>query len=315
MSDLEDRLVSKIKVLSETVWEQKVSNQLLDDWLKNFHGKKERLHALWLLSQFMYFGSREIRELLGALYRDLVKYPIVASIRKANGNTRDIDLLKRLYADELQHTRFLGMGNPSESGCHLLYYFRQENGLPKNLFIYTHEIFSRVGTNRTISLRHPEVTRYIYLDDFCGSGNQASGYSDGVLEDIKELKSDVELAYFTLFATEQGITKFQQKTGFDKVDAVFRLDDTYKCFEDESRYFVNCDPQIKRLFAEKMCSAYGDKLSPSNPLGYEDGQLLLGFHHNTPDNTLPIIWFDEEAGIPWTPIFRRYPKFYGWIGA
>ena len=42
----------------------------------------------------MYFGSREIRELLGALYRDLVKYPIVASIRKANRNTRDIDLLK-----------------------------------------------------------------------------------------------------------------------------------------------------------------------------------------------------------------------------
>lgn len=315
MSDIEDRLVSKIKVLNETVWEQKVSMQLLDDWLKNFHEKEERLHALWLLSQFMYFGSREIRELLGALYRDLVKYPIVASIRKANGNTRDIDLLKRLYDDELQHTRFLGMGNPSESGCHLLYYFRQENRLPKNLFIYTHEIFSRVGTNRTISLRHPEVKRYIYLDDFCGSGNQASGYSQGVLEDIKGLKSDVELEYFTLFATEHGITQFRQKTGFDKVDAVFRLDDSYKCFKDKSRYFVDCDPQIKRSIAEKMCSAYGNQLLPNNPLGYEDGQLLLGFYHNTPDNTLPIIWFDEEAGIPWTPIFRRYPKFYGWIGA
>ena len=124
----------------------------------------------------------------------------------------------------------------------------------------------------------------------------------------------MELAYFTLFATEHGIAEFQQKTGFDKVDAVFRLDDTYKCFKDESRYFVNCNPQIERLFAEKMCRAYGVQLSPNNPLGYKDGQLLLGFHHNIPDNTLPIIWFDEEAGIPWTPIFRRYPKFYGWIG-
>ena len=315
MSDLEDRLVSKIKVLNETVWEQKVSGQLLDDWLKNFHEKEERLHALWLLSQFMYFGSREIRELLGALYRDLVKYPIVASIRKANGDTRDHDLLKRLYVDELKHTRFLGMGNPSESGCHLLYYFRQENGLPKNLFIYTHGIFSRVGTNRTTSLRDPEVKRYIYLDDFCGSGDQASEYSRDVLEDIKSLKSDVELAYFTLFATEQGITKVRQETGFNKVDAVFLLDHTYKCFADESRYFVNCDPLITRLFAEKMCRAYGDRLYPDSPLGYKDGQLLLGFHHNIPDNTLPIVWFDEETDFPWTPIFRRYPKFYGWIGA
>ena len=315
MSDLEDSLVSKIKVLNETVWEQKVTRQLLDDWLKNFHEKEERLHALWLLSQFMYFGSREMRELLGALYRDLVKYPIVASIRKANGDTRNHDLLKSLYVDELKHTRFIGMGNPSESGCHLLYYFRQENRLSKNLFIYTPEIFSRVGTNRTTSLRYPEVKRYIYLDDFCGSGVQASGYSRDVLEDIKNLKSDVELAYFTLFATEQGITNVRQKTGFDKVDAVFLLDRTYKCFADESRYFVNCDPLITRLFAEKMCRAYGDRLCPDNPLGYEDGQLLLGFHHNTPDNTLPIVWFDEETGTPWTPIFRRYPKFYGWIGA
>jgi transposase InsO family protein len=33
--------------------------------------KSERLHALFLLSQFMYFGSRELRELLRALFRDL----------------------------------------------------------------------------------------------------------------------------------------------------------------------------------------------------------------------------------------------------
>lgn len=32
-------------------------------------------------------------------------------------------------------------------------------------------------------------------------------------------------------------------------------------------------------------------------------------HHNTPDNTLPIIWFDEDKSM-WTPIFRRYNKNY-----
>ena len=41
MSDLEDSLVSKIKVLNETVWEQKVTGQLLDDWLKTFIMKKK----------------------------------------------------------------------------------------------------------------------------------------------------------------------------------------------------------------------------------------------------------------------------------
>ena len=29
----------------------------------------------------------------------------------------------------------------------------------------------------------------------------------------------------------------------------------------------------------------------------------------TTDNTLPIIWFDEDFSI-WTPIFKRYNKIY-----
>ena len=38
-------------------------------------------------------------------------------------------------------------------------------------------------------------------------------------------------------------------------------------------------------------------------LGYRDSQLLIGFQHNTPDNTLPIIWYDEQAGRPGNPSF------------
>jgi hypothetical protein len=44
-------------------------------------------------------------------------------------------------------------------------------------------------------------------------------------------------------------------------------------------------------------------------LGFGDCQLLLSMHHNTPDNTLPIIWFDEDEAL-WTPIFKRYNKIY-----
>ena len=48
----------------------------------------------------------------------------------------------------------------------------------------------------------------------------------------------------------------------------------------------------------------------ANKLGFRNGQLLLSLHHNTPNNTLPIIWYDED-GIEWTPIFKRYNKVYG----
>ena len=49
--------------------------------------------------------------------------------------------------------------------------------------------------------------------------------------------------------------------------------------------------------------------SDMNALGFGDCQLLLSMEHNTPDNTLPIIWFDEDEKM-WRPIFKRYNKIF-----
>jgi len=44
-------------------------------------------------------------------------------------------------------------------------------------------------------------------------------------------------------------------------------------------------------------------------LGYDDSQSLIVFPHNTPNNTLPIIWAgnknEKEIGVPWNPIWER----------
>jgi hypothetical protein len=134
--------------------------------IENFDGQTtsaqiEREHALFLLSQFMYFGSRELRELLRALYRDLFRYPIIEKIRRNNNDSSDLELIREKFRDELRHTRFLGVGNPAESGVHLLYYFRQENGLPTELFLDSQRLFKRtkrswLGFGR-LSLRDPSI--------------------------------------------------------------------------------------------------------------------------------------------------------------
>lgn len=314
MGALTGTLLAKIKTLNETVWERRATEPAITEWLDNFAPSStaipdERIHALFLLSNFMYFGDREIRGLLKSLYRDLYRYPIIESIRRGNGDTVDSTVIDPMFVAQLQATRFLGVGNPSESGCHLLYYFRQENNLPKELFIHTHQIFARRGGTGTVQLRDSTVTRYIFIDDFCGSGKQGSEYSRDLVEDIKSLKPDAYVAYYVLFATTKGINKVKKETKFDAASAVYELDSSFKCFADDSRYFRNPLSEIDRPFCEKMCRFYGEKMVPgSHALGFEDSQLLIGFHHNTPDNTLPIIWFDEPGGMPWKPIFRRYPK-------
>lgn len=321
MDSLTTSLMAKIKTLNEGIWENRATEPAITEWLDNFAAPSatapdERTHALFLLSNFMFFGDREIRGLLRALYRDLYRYPIVQAIRRENGDTLDADLIDRLFKEKLQTTRFLGVGNPSESGCHLLYYFRQENNLPKDLFIHTHEIFARRGTAGSLQLRDDNVSRYVFIDDFCGSGKQGTAYSQDLVEDIKRLKSDASIAYYVLFATQKGVGKVRNETKFDTAKAIYELDASFRCFSAESRYFRERPDDIDPAFCEQMCRTYGERLmrGPDHALGFEDSQLLVGFHHNTPDNTLPIMWFDESEGVPWKPIFRRYPKLE-WVSA
>lgn len=323
---LKEELFEKIKTLYETVWEHSINRINIDSWLENFSDENERIHCLFLLSQFMYFGSRQMRYLLKILFQDLYRYRVIEEIRLNNNNTHDLNFINTKYNEELKATRFLGIGNPSESGPHLLYYFRQENNLPKSLFIHGHEIFKRFGAQQ-IRLSNPNIKRYVFIDDFCGSGSQAKRYSQYILNDLLSLNPNVQLDYLMLFSTKEGKEEVIKSTKFSYVETVFELDDTFKCFEGNSRYFKNSKSPIDINYAKTICKNYGAKLmrticqlegcppdqldgcADTHALGFNNGQLLIGFHHNTPDNTLPIIWYGEEQE-PWKPIFKRYNKIY-----
>jgi hypothetical protein len=314
MDPKEDEYISKIKTLNETLWERKVSRHQVEGWLANFEALapdygERRLHALHLASHFMYFGDRQIRELTRVIFRDLYKYPIVEQIRKVNGDTTDAAFIGSEFAKVLNRTRFLALGNASESGGLLLYFFRQENVLPKTRFAENSQVIRRDHSGQE-SLRYPTVERYVFIDDFCGSGSQAIGYGRDSLSRIKSLAPSVHASYFSLFATTDGLDEVRTNTNFDAVECVYELDSSFRCFGDDSRYFLSAEASIIKAKCEQMCLDYGRRLLPSDPLGFGDCQLLIGFHHNTPDNTLPVIWYDEEAGPAWFPLFRRYTKVY-----
>ena len=309
-----DRLRRKLKILDEGIWEGRAGQVAIEMWLANFDGDEndpnsERYHALYLLSRFMYFGETEIRQLLKALFRDLYRHPIANAARGVVGTT-DPHAVAALVDAELQATRFLGLGNPAESGAHLLYYFRQENALPKHLFLDTHQLFDRRMDSRSARLRDVAVRNLVFIDDFCGSGETALDYSTTVLPSILATAArtgvKVTTSLYFLFGLEDALDEVRRTGQFDVVDAVVQLDATYKSMEPTSRYFKAADPLPDRSLARAFCEKYGLELMPFHPLGYKDGQLLIGFHHNVPDNTLPIIWSDDDPN--WVSMFRRYEK-------
>ncbi len=312
-----EALIAKLKQLSELAWDDECEWPVVEKWLRQFDGKselsedEERCEMLYLLTNFIFFGMREVRGLLKSLYRDIVQYRLIESIRRENGYTADISLIKEKLRRELDCTRFIPIGNPSESSNHLLYYFRQENGLPKKVFSNAIEILDY--TQDTIRLRDPEILRYVLIDDFAGSGSQAIKFARDVIQPIKAAAPEANFSYYMLIATTSAMERLRglafcsaDARLFEDVACVFELGDEFKAFSETSLFYPN--QQNKRESARKVADVYGYQLRPKSPLGYKNGELILGFAHNVPNNTLPIFSWEGQQNRSWMSPFTRYPK-------
>ena len=306
-SDIWQDLESKIKALIKSSWYDKgdFGSDRLSLWLNNFKDE-EKLPALFLLSKFMYFNNETTRELMHRLYEDLYKRPIVQKARKNRDNTKSTIILNKIFSEELKATRFLSIGNPSESSAHLLYYFRQENKLCRDLFVSPHQLIThkKNGDKYEASVNLTDIRRVVLIDDFCGSGTQAKTFYDEIVTLLKNQCPSVNFSYYCLYALEKGLNRVK-KLGYDEVKSIFVLDESYMCFSNSSRYFKDEESELKERCLT-MCRHYGKSINHGAPLGYKNCQLLIGFHHNTPNNTLPIFWSENS----WNPFFKRYAKIY-----
>ena len=314
-----------LKTLIEHAWDNDVRWEHIENWLKNFNGQymsenDEKLYALYSLTRFMYFSKPLLMQMLKSLYEEHFKSRIIQRIRRNCQNTKDSQLLNRSFLKELNSTRFVGVGNPAESGAHLLYKFRQINRLPKELFTDIHLAFipkrdeesntALRGGRRIYEHKNFDVTRYVFFDDLVGSGEQATLYLKDLLSKIRKDNKSIEFHFISLFATSSGLEKLSQPDFFgDNVCCIFELDSSFKAFSSESRYFNASPSWFDKDKLHQICYKYGSTLKVNLPLGYRNSQLMIGFDHNTPDNTLPIFW-DEGLKTPWNPVFIRYDKLY-----
>ena len=311
-----DALYEKIMSLNELVWKSRADRPAVDLWLENFTGDctskwNERKHALYLLSKFLYFGQTQVRQLLRAMFQDLIRQPLSVEVREGLSDKGDFSAVHQGFLDEIRRTRFLGLGKPAESGTHLLYDFRVVNRIPVDACVTVSDLFTGPYNDSASQWALPAVSRVIFIDDFCGTGDQATTISHEYLPWMRQAAkrggSHVDAWYLTLLATTGGLEKLRKNASFDRVQSVSELDNTYRAFAADSQLYVNAPDDLPKSHAETIARHYGELLSPGQPLGYKDSQLLLGFQHNVPDNTLPII-SREQVNPPWHPIFPRADK-------
>ena len=285
-----DRLKRIIRNTSVVAWDNVITEQNVNLWLENFTGKyfqnveNEKKLALWLLAHFVYYTYEDIRVLCKVLFNRIMHEKILGA--------EEVCSIEGIIRELSEETLFIGLGNNSESGNNLLYYFRQENRLPKSCFEYDSE---------------KQYKNLIYIDDITMSGSQAVEYIESRRFEI----SNVYAGF--LIATDVAIGVLNNSQMKIKTVSTMTLDSRDRVFSEES--YVFSDKAVKEIksSAKEFCEIYGkvaieyDGYMSKWPLGFADGQYILGFEYNTPDNTLPIFWGTSNG---WYPLFKRYQKIY-----
>ena len=127
-----------------------------------------------------------------------------------------------------QHRRFLGGKFPGQRG--------------DLLGRYTTDL---LGPGRRVFL-------YVFLDDLCGSGEQATNYCTDIVSPLKAANPDVEVLYYVLFATIEGLEAIRNLGLFDQADSVVELDETFRAFSSDSRFYSHTFGEFDKANAKRI---------------------------------------------------------------
>lgn len=281
-------LIDEIVLTNELIWGKNVNRPQIDNWLSNFKGEVfeenyERQLAMWLLANFVYYNNSEVRHLCRTLFLKFLHVTL------SNADKKQSQISKFHIQELITSTEFRHLGSPSESGAHILYYFRQEAKLPLDYFKFNYD-----DKESKVYEKH----RIAYIDDVTITGTQASDYID---ENMKPIDTGKDVYILTFISTPEARNHFIDSKV--KIISCIEMDDRSKCFSSNSNCFYNHKSHMDS--AKKMTFHYGKKINPIGPLGFGNGQYTFGFYYNIPDNSLPIFWSSRNG---WYPIFKRYSK-------
>jgi hypothetical protein len=193
---------------------------------------------------------------------------------------------------------FVGFGKAGKSGQFMVYLFSHSQ--PAQSMVY-----EELSELLQYSEKPIDKEIVFLLDDFIGSGHQAISEwrkeTEGKsLARVSEKNPNLKFVYLALVGCKEGKEAIEKNTPM-KVILGQELDERFKCFSSVSEIYK--DP-IERAEAEKIMREKGRMLY-EHPLGYGNMQLAVALCHNTPNDSLPVIW-KRMADRGWWPLFERF---------
>lgn len=244
-------------------------------WLFNFDDEDVEL-AIQLLEHVVFLRDDDVK---GRLYEQILKLP----------------------NDTRKH--IVPLGKPGKSGAAISYWI---HGLMKRNDLQCMNFHSSVEA--FISYRNSVAWEtlndvVVYVDDFIGSGGSvvdALSLEEHIVR--PEVLSDAysgRLYVIAAIVMDNGYSKISQ----DISGAIILGDLHCKGFDPHRKVFGS---YFKTKAVREMCYKYGEQLYKDCPLGYKNTQSLVLMQHSSPNNTVPVLWSDNQyQGRNWIPLVPR----------
>lgn len=244
-------------------------------WLFNFDDEDVEL-AVQLLEHVVFLRDDDVK---GRLYEQVMKLP----------------------KDRTKH--IVPLGKPGKSGAAISYWIHglmKRNDLQRMNFHSSVEAFISYRNSVAWETLNDVV---VYVDDFIGSGGSVvEALSLNKKRVRPEVLSDAysgRLYVVAAVVMDNGYSKISQDISGTSI-----LGDLHcKGFDPHKKVFGS---YFKTKAVRELCYKYGEQLYKGCPLGYENTQSLVLMQHSSPNNTIPVLWSDNQyQGRNWNPLVPR----------
>ncbi len=299
MREIFDRIMEK----EHSYWKRFGGNSAhVFKWLNNFLNKNEIYFALVLADNILYYNIDEVRYLWRLILTNRVKRHLFDDIfgKDYSGTLEDID--SKFINFIRNECIFIGFGEIYKSGPHMIYPFTQAvSQIIKKRDMCFMEYSDFLSSSNEIDLKDKKII--LLLDDFIGTGNQSVKEWNKRIIISKNYKRNrhIRFLYTALTGFLAGVENIEKHTSMEVILGEQPMDDSFRCFSDSSLIYKDATEREK---AKEIMEKAG-KMLYKYPLGYENDQAAVAFHHNTPNNTLPVIWKRMDDGS-WYPLFKRF---------
>lgn len=255
-------------------------------WLEQIENKR-RAVALRLLSRLCFIDDAGVIDLWRRLFRSL---PVSAKVRNAI---------------------YVPVGGLHKSGTHHLYYLGRalkELGESERLF----DLKEAFVTSESLPQSGDDINTVVFVDDVSGSGDQMKEYVGDIFHRHPWLK-EKEVFVATLIGFRQAKEAIELDGDIPNVRVFFgrTLEERDRAFSEENPLWENDEDRISASewatgVGAALLANYEGLVPERDALGYKNGQALISFPYNTPNNTLPLFWAEGHArGREWKSLLTR----------